>query len=155
MINHRIVETDNGQLALYQGSELVAQPVTPVLAFPFSSPTESISIVDEYSKEMLWLDHLGQLEESSRKVIQKYLNRREFRPQIQRIVSVNTYATPSVWNIQTDLGPYKFELPSEESIRRLGGQRLVLSHANGMQFMIDNMRELDAKSRQILARFMA
>lgn len=155
MINQRVVETENGQLALYVGGELLAQPVFPVLAFPFSSPSEHISLVDEYSKELVWLDNLNQLEDSSRQVVESHLARREFRPRIKRIVSVTTYATPSVWNLQTDHGPCKFELPSEESIRRLGGHRLVLTHANGMQFIIENMMELDAKSRQILARFMA
>jgi hypothetical protein len=46
-------------------------------------------------------------------------------------------------------------LPSDESIRRLGGQRLVLTHANGMQFIVENLFALDKRSRQILARFMA
>jgi hypothetical protein len=32
---------------------------------------------------------------------------------------------------------------------------LVLTHANGMQFIIEDMFALDARSRQILARFMA
>jgi hypothetical protein len=155
MINHRIVETETGQLALYIAGELIAQPVNPVLSFPFSSPDEGISIVDEYSKEIVWLEDLDLLEETSRVVVKKHLQQREFRPRVVRIVSVNTYSTPSTWGLETDVGLCKFELPSEESIRRLAGNRLVLTHTNGMQFIIDNMMNLDTKSKQILARFMA
>jgi hypothetical protein len=127
----------------------------PVLAFPFSAPDESISIVDEYSKELAWLDRLDQLDADSQAVVKNYLAVREFRPTVLQITSVSTYSTPSIWTLETDKGPCKFELPTDESIRRLGGSRLVLTHANGMQFIIEDMFALDARSRQILARFMA
>jgi hypothetical protein len=127
----------------------------PVLAFPFSAPGESISIVDEYSKELAWLDRLDQLDADSQAVVKDYLAVREFRPTVRRITSVSTYSTPSIWTLETDKGPCKFELPTDESIRRLGGSRLVLTHANGMQFIIEDMFALDTRSRQILARFMA
>jgi hypothetical protein len=32
---------------------------------------------------------------------------------------------------------------------------LVLNHANGMQFLIEDLSALDKRSRQLLARFMA
>jgi hypothetical protein len=133
----------------------VADQVMPVLAFPFSAPDESISIVDEYSKELAWLDRLDQLDADSQAVVKNYLAVREFRPTVLQITSVSTYSTPSIWTLETDKGPCKFELPTDESIRRLGGSRLVLTHANGMQFIIEDMFALDARSRQILARFMA
>lgn len=155
MNNWRLLESTHGKLALYQGDELVADQVMPVLAFPFSAPDESISIVDEYSKELAWLDRLDQLDADSQAVVKDYLAVREFRPTVFRITSVSTYSTPSIWTLETDKGPCKFELPSDESIRRLGGSRLVLTHANGMQFIIEDLFVLDSRSRQILARFMA
>lgn len=148
-------ESSRGKLALYKGDALVADPVMPVLAFPFSAPGESISIVDEYSREMAWLESLDELDEPSRAVVRDYLAVREFRPVVKQITSVSTYSTPSIWTLETDRGSCKFELPTDESIRRLGGSRLVLTHANGMQFIIEDMLALDARSRQILARFMA
>jgi len=155
MNNWRLLESTQGKLALYQGDTLVADQVMPVLAFPFSAPDESISIVDEYSKELAWLDRLDQLDADSQAVVKDYLAVREFRPTVFRITSVSTYSTPSIWTLETDKGPCKFELPSDESIRRLGGSRLVLTHANGMQFIIEDLFALDSRSRQILARFMA
>lgn len=155
MIEWRLRESTQGKLALFKFDTLVADQVMPVLAFPFSAPTESISIVDEYSKEMAWIDRLDQLDSDSQAAVNGYLAVREFRPNVLRITSVSTYSTPSIWMLETDRGPCKFELPSDESIRRLGGNRLVLTHANGMQFIIDDLFQLDARSRQILARFMA
>jgi hypothetical protein len=155
MIEWRLLESTQGKLALYKGDVLVADQVMPVLAFPFSAPTESISIVDEYSKEMAWIENLDDLDTESQNAVNAYLAVREFRPTVLRITSVSTYSTPSVWTLETDRGACKFELPSDESIRRLGGNRLVLTHANGMQFIIKDLFALDARSRQILARFMA
>lgn len=155
MIEWRLLESTQGKLALYKGDVLVADQVMPVLAFPFSAPTESISIVDEYSKEMAWIENLDDLDTESQNAVNGYLAVREFRPTVLRITSVSTYSTPSVWTLETDRGACKFELPSDESIRRLGGNRLVLTHANGMQFIIEDLFALDARSRQILARFMA
>lgn len=155
MTDWRLRESTQGKLALYKGGALVADQVMPVLAFPFSAPDESISIVDEYSKELAWLDRLDQLDADSQAVVKNYLAVREFRPTVLQITSVSTYSTPSIWTLETDKGPCKFELPTDESIRRLGGSRLVLTHANGMQFIIEDMFALDARSRQILARFMA
>ncbi|HEX4878873.1 MAG TPA: DUF1854 domain-containing protein [Limnobacter sp.] len=155
MTDWQVRETEQGRLALYQADALVADPVTVVLAFPFTAPREGISIVDEYSKELVWLDTLSELDDSSQAVVQAYLARREYRPRILRITSVSTYNTPSMWTIETDQGSCRFELPSDESIRRLEGTRLVLTHANGMQFIIDDFMSMDRRSRQILARFMA
>ena len=155
MTDWRLHKSMQGQLALYKGDALVADRVMPVLAFPFSAPEESISIVDEYSKEMAWLDRLDDLDPESQALVNEFLAVREFRPTVLRITSVSTYSTPSIWTLETDKGPCKFELPSDESIRRLGGRRLVLTHANGMQFIVDDLFALDKRSRQILARFMA
>jgi len=155
MTDWQLRESTQGKLALFNGDILVADPVMPVLAFPFSAPDESISIVDEYSREMAWLDRVDQLDAASQVVLKGYLAVREYRPVVLRITSVSTYSTPSVWTLETDKGPCKFELPTDESIRRLGGSRLVLTHANGMQFIIEDLFALDARSRQILARFMA
>lgn len=155
MNDWRLLESVHGKLALYKGDVLVADQVMPVLAFPFSAPEESISIVDAYSRELAWLDRLDELDIDSQARVKEYLSVREYRPMVLRITSVSTYATPSVWTMETDKGPCKFELPSDESIRRLGGNRLVLTHANGMQFIIEDLFALDARSRQILARFMA
>lgn len=155
MTDWQLRESGKGRLALFKGDILFADRVMPVLAFPFSAPDESISIVDEYSKEVAWLDRLDELDTNSQALLKEYLAVREFRPRVLRITSVSTYSTPSIWTLETDKGACRFELSADESIRRLGGNRLVLTHANGMQFIIEDLIALDARSRQILARFMA
>ena len=44
MTDWQLRESTQGKLALFKGDTLVADPVMPVLAFPFSAPEESISI---------------------------------------------------------------------------------------------------------------
>jgi hypothetical protein len=144
-----------GKLSLYNGESLVADEVMPVLSFPFSAPEESISIIDIYGKELAWLNRLDELDKESCDLVKNYLTVREYRPTILQITSVSSYSTPSIWTLRTDKGLCNFELSTEENIRRLGDGRLVLTHANGMQFIVHDMFNLDSKSRQILARFMA
>lgn len=145
----------DGSLAFFQNGQLRAAPVSVVLAFPFSAPSEGLAIVNEYSQELVWLDSAEQLSPATQAVLHSYLAQREFRPTITRIVSVSTFSTPSRWVVETEEGRCQFELPSDESIRRLGGKRLLLTHDNGMQFLIEDFTALDPQSRRLLARFMA
>jgi len=56
---------------------------------------------------------------------------REFAPEITRIVSVSGFATPSVWQIETDRGRTELTLKAEEDIRRLAGRtRLLIASAS-------------------------
>lgn len=131
--------------------------VNPVSAFPFSAPGEEMALMDEHGKERLWIQDSKQLETldaDSRRVLGEFMSIREFRPIILRIESVSTYNTPSEWKIRTQQGVCDFVLKNEESIRRLPRGELLLTHSNGMQFVIPKLSGLDAHSRKLLARFM-
>lgn len=131
--------------------------VTPVPAFPFSAPGDELAIVDDHGKEQLWIQSAAQLEQldaGSKAALLEVLRWREFRPTIVRINSVSTFTTPSEWQVDTQQGPALFVLKSEENIRRLPKGELLLTHSNGMQFVIPNLMTLDQHSRKLLARFM-
>lgn len=40
-------------------------------------------------------------------------------PEVERIVSVSSFACPSTWQVQTNRGPAELVLKGEEDIRRL------------------------------------
>ena len=150
----RLTQEDNGQLTLLKSNGERITPVVPVLAFPFTAPDEDISLVDEHGKEVMCVKALNEFDATSAALLCEHIKRREFRPGIEAILSVSTFSTPSVWQVRTQEGFCEFELRSEESIRVLEKGRLVLTHGNGMQFLIEDVNRLDKKSRQILARFM-
>ena len=82
------------------------------------------------------------------------LTQREFMPEILRLVSVNHYATPSVWQIETDRGSTELVLKGEEDIRRLSAHTLVVADAHGVQFLIRDLPSLDRHTRKLLDRFL-
>lgn len=75
-------------------------------------------------------------------------------PEIRRIASVSTYATPSTWQVETDRGDTRFVLRGEEDIRRLAGQTLLISDSHGIHYLIRDALALDRHSRKILDRFL-
>lgn len=155
MSKFTLQENAAGQLMIVRPDGQQTGPVHPVLAFPLTAPSAGLGLVDEHGKEVMWLNDFTKLDTGSSDLLKAHLERREYRPQIKAILNVSTFATPSVWRVRTETGVCEFLLQSEESIRQLGGGRLLLTHGNGMQFVIEDQAELDKKSKQFLARFMA
>lgn len=155
MSKFTLQENSLGQLMIVRPDGQQTGPVHPVLAFPLTAPELGLGLVDEHGKEVMWLPDLTKLDPASSTLLKAHLARREYRPQIKAILRVSTFSTPSVWQVKTDTGVCEFLLQSEESIRNLGAGRLLLTHGNGMQFVIEDQAALDNRSKQLLARFMA
>lgn len=128
--------------------------VVPVRAFPIAAPDEGLSLVGQDGKECLWIAHLNQLPTEARALIDAELASREFMPVIQRINSVSTYSTPSIWTVETDRGATQLVLKGEEDIRRLPSQRLLVTDNHGIQYVVADRLKLDRHSRRLLERFL-
>ena len=140
-------------LTLADGSEHAG--VVPVRAFPIAAPGEGLSLLGQDGHERLWVERLADLPAALRALIEEELAVREFAPEITRIVSVSGFATPSVWQIETDRGRTELTLKAEEDIRRLAGRtRLLIASAEGVQYRIADTGALDRHSRRLLERFL-
>ena len=128
--------------------------VVPVRAYPITAPDEGLSLVGPDGRECFWLARLDELPLEARVLIEGELASREFVPVIHRIQSVSTYATPSVWDVDTDRGATQLVLKAEEDIRRLPDQRLLIADNHGIQYLIADRLALDKLSRRILDRFL-
>ncbi len=128
--------------------------VVPVRAYPISAPHEGLSLVGPDGKECVWIARLDELPPEVRALIEGELACREFVPVIHRIKSVSTYATPSVWDVDTDRGATQLVLKAEEDIRRLPDQRLLIADNHGIHYLIADRLALDKHSRRILDRFL-
>jgi hypothetical protein len=91
---------------------------------------------------------------AQRAVIEAELAGREFMPEIRRIVAVSTFATPSVWTVETERGTTSLVLRGEEDIRRLAGATLLISDSHGIHYLIRDLQSLDKASRKLLDRFL-
>jgi hypothetical protein len=132
----------------------VHHSVTVVRAFPILAPDEAIPVIDHEGHELCWVEHVSDLNEKVREAVVGALQAREFMPEILNVERVSSFATPSVWTVQTNRGKCDFTLKGEEDIRRVSTQTLILADAHGVQFLIRDLPSLNASSRKLLDRFL-
>jgi len=143
-----------GRLVLTDLNGVAHVGVTPVRAHPISAPDEGLSLVGAHGHELAWVERLSGLPEALRELLAAELAAREFHPVLKRLISVNTFATPSTWRVDTDRGEVDFVLKSEEDIRRLGEGRLLITSSHGVQLQVPDRWALDKPSKKLLERFL-
>jgi len=142
-----------GRLVLTDAQQRQHVGVEAVRAFPLSSPRHGVSVCDAEGRELLWIDDLDDLPADVRKVLEDELSRREFVPVLRRILSVSAME-PSEWRVETDRGATRFLLRSEDDVCPLDDHRALVTDANGIRYLIPDLRQLDATSRRLLERFL-
>ncbi len=143
-----------GQLVLVQADGRRTVGVEPVRAFPISGPECFLSICDAEGRELTCIEKLDSLTPELRRMIEEELARREFVPVVQRIERVFADTDPSEWHVVTDRGPTSFMMEdSDNDVRRLGPNRILLNDTHGIRYLIPDTRRLDDASRRILDRY--
>ncbi len=150
----QLVRNHYGQLVLTDKNGEVHENVTPVRAFPIAAPQEGISLISSEGHEVGWANHLNDLPAETARLIEEELSSREFVPEIQQIHAVSGFSCPSTWQLSTDRGRTELILKGEEDIRRLSATRLLIADANGIQFLVRDLSQLDRQSKKILDRFL-
>mgnify|MGYP000075298221 CR=1 FL=1 len=150
---HQLERDVLGRLVLIDSNGVRHVGIHPVRAFPITAPGAGIGIMNQEGKELYWYPDVATIPEAELGLIEEELAAREFMPVIEKITRVSTYATPSIWDIETDRGPTRIRLKGEEDIRRIAGNTLLIADSNGMQFLIKDSTELDKVSKKLLDRF--
>jgi hypothetical protein len=153
-INFQLQRDPFGRLVFTDAQGTVHEGVAPVRAFPIQAPDEGLSLMNTDGKEVAWIDSVDQLPPAMAALVREELGGREFMPEISRIVSVTSFATPCTWTVATNRGDTEFVLRGEEDIRRIGPDALLVSDSHGINFLIRNQYELDKHSKKILDRFL-
>jgi len=143
-----------GHLVLLTPDGRSTSDVVPVRAFPFSAPDQWISLCDQAGREILCLADLSVLDPQTRELLQAELAQREFIPRIKRILRVVESGGSARWFVQTDRGDTDFELPSEDNVRRMGDDGVLVIDAHGIRYRILSTKELDGPSRRILRQYL-
>jgi hypothetical protein len=125
-----------------------------VRAFPLSSPRHGISLTDAEGRELVWIDDLATLPAGLRQMVEEHLARREFVPVIRHVRSISAAVEPSDWEVETDRGPTRFLLKSEDDVYQLSDHAALVTDAYGIRYLIPDTRQLDAASRRLLERFL-
>ena len=125
-----------GRLVYRDPDGRVHEGVLPVRAFPLAAPDEGVSIVGPDGHERLWIERLSAWPEPDRGLLERELAERDLMPEIQRLVSVSSFSTPSVWTLETDRGPTTLVLKGEEDIRRMPGGDLLVADSHGLHLSL-------------------
>jgi len=128
--------------------------VVPARAFPVSAAQGPLSLVDEDGHELAWIPDWAALDTQRRALIEVALQTREFMPVIERLLSVSSLATPSTWDVETDRGRARLTLKGEEDIHRLSATVMLIADAQGVQYLIRDVPDMDRHSRKLLDRFL-
>jgi hypothetical protein len=152
--NYQLSRNPFGRLVFTGPDGVTQEGVVPVRAFPIAAPEQGIALVDPHGHELAWIERLTDLPEELAALVAAELARREFMPEIQRVISVSSFATPSTWQVETDRGETRFVLKGEEDIRRLASPALLIADRHGIHFLIRDRSALDPQSRKILDRFL-
>lgn len=154
MASARLERDPTGQLVWHRADGQVHVGVQLVRAFPLTAPDEALSVVDAAGHELAALDSIGQLDPTSRALALTALAEREFMPVVQQVLSASRAWLPSTLEVQTDRGATQLLIESEEAIRRVGPDRLLVRDARGISFLIPSFEQLDRRSRRLLERFL-
>jgi len=149
-----LIRNPFGKLVLTTSEGMVHEGVSPVRAFPVQAPEDGISLLNTDGKEVAWIDRISDLPAPIGALVSEELSGREFMPEIARINSVTSYATPCTWSVKTDRGDTEFVLRGEEDIRRLTVDTLLITDIHGIHYLIRDLRDLDKHSKKIIDRFL-
>lgn len=151
--NFQLRRDPHGRLVLETDGR-IHDTVVPVRSFPVSAANEGIALVGPDGAELAWIDHMADLPDDMRALLEDELCSREFMPEISQIRHVSSFATPSRWQVETDRGAAVLLLKAEEDIRRLSSTTLLIADAHGVQYLIRDVPALDRASRRMLDHFL-
>ncbi len=143
-----------GQLVLTDAEGRSHSGVEIVRAFPLSDPHHGISICDARGKELVWIAELETLPTALARQIECELAQREFVPIIRRIVKVSAPVEPSEWEVETERGRTTFILNNEDDVHELDNHQALITDANGIRYLIPDLRRLDSQSQRLLERYL-
>jgi hypothetical protein len=148
--NFDLMRDQWGQLIFIGADGKKYANVVPTALFPISKPESWISIRSTDGTELACVENPRSLPAEVWQLLKDDLSRREFVPIIRRIVRVSGNSEPCEWQVETDRGPTRFVLQSEDDVRRIGDEEILILDGHGTRYHIPDLSRLDVKSRRIV-----
>ena len=127
------------------GNEFLDVAVVPL--FPISASKQWVSIISKAGEEIACLDSMDGLSACNIALLEEELALREFIPIIEKILKVSGITEPCEWFVETNHGSTNFVLKTEEDVRRISAKAVNITDANGIRYIIEDMKKLDKRSR--------
>jgi len=143
---------DEGQLQAVISGDRTYSGVKVAPAFPITRPNSFIYLFDRDGKELGLLVDPRRLDRDSRDILLAQADHAYFMPSITRIIRVEERMGMGLaqWEVETDRGYSSFEVVSRsESVWWVGRDRLVIRDADGNRYLIEDLNQLDKRSRRL------
>jgi len=139
-----------GKLVLHREGEDDVEGVRVTRCFPWSLPGEYISLRDGEGKELHLLRDLSELSAEMQALVQDELGLQDFIPVVTGVESIDDTMEVMEWHVQTDRGPLRLQIKSNDDIRPLDdGRVLIRDHAGGV-FQVNDLNAMDETSQRFL-----
>jgi hypothetical protein len=149
------LETDvDGRLILIDADGHRHTGVVPVRCFPLTDPDRWLALSNGHGKELKLIAEPSELPADTLSVLNDYRRRHEFIPQIERIERITARPDAVEWRVVTDRGPHTFRIRSDDDVRRLSPQTVLVIDAAGTHYRIADVAALDTASRKLLDRYL-
>ncbi len=127
--------------------DVVVRVVRP---FPWSSPDQFVSLMNDEDQEEALIRDLCDLDEGSRSVLVTALAQISFVLDVTAVERIDTEFEIRNWCVRTEQGEYRFQTKHDDWPYPLQDGALLLRDLDGNLFRIQNPARLDARSRQLL-----
>lgn len=143
---------NDGRLCTEQAGKTVALEVRP--CFPWSRPGEYISLRDDAGNEVALVKELGELDKSSRGLVELALAEAGFVMEIESVLSRQEEFEVRSWNVRTKQGERRFQTKRDAWPDVLLDGGLLIRDVAGDLFYVRDPESMDAVSKKYLEPFM-
>lgn len=144
----RLERRVDGQLCARRGHN--SDPVRVVRCFPWSKPTEHLSLRNDKNDEVAYVTNLEDLEPASQDALAEVLVTAGFVLDVLRVEAIDEEFEVRCWKVLTQQGRRRFQTPRDSWPRRTPNGDLLLEDVSGDLFRLPPMETLDRKSRKLL-----
>jgi hypothetical protein len=121
--------------------------------FPWSEPTDYVSLRDADEKEFALIRSLDELDDASREVLEQALAEAGFVLEITAIASVDEEVEIRNWRVETRQGPRSFQTRLDDWPRQVPSGGTLIRDVAGDLYYVKDPASLDKKSRELLWAF--
>jgi hypothetical protein len=147
----RIERRVDGQLWAVRGDE--QRRVRVQRCFPWSRPTQYVSLRDDDEKEFVLVRDSNELDPASRDALEPALAEAGFLLRIVRILEIDEQVEIRSWKVETQQGPRTFQTRLDDWPQEVPGGGLLIRDVAGDLYHVPAQGRLDKKSRDMLWAF--
>ena len=124
--------------------------VKAVAAFPLSAPESCVFLIDSERNEIGFIAEVADMPPAARDTLRDALAIEYLCTRVLGITSIQSRHGVSTWDLRTARGDRTVHIKDRSDIRRLPGNRIVITDVDGMRFEIPDRNALDERSRALL-----